>query len=53
MLYTGFRISTPPSSASSDCGDQVFIRAKKNRGDVFAFVPDWLQEAARPRIAVQ
>jgi integrase len=45
MLYTGFRISDATLfSIKRLHGDQVFIRAKKNGGDVFAYVPDWLAE---------
>lgn len=52
MLYTGFRISDATLfSIKRLHGDQVFIRAKKNGGDVFAFVPDWLQERLRARAA--
>lgn len=50
MLYTGFRISDATLfSIKRLHRDQVFIRAKKNGGDVFAFVPDWLQERLRAR----
>ncbi|MFN8579361.1 MAG: site-specific integrase [Gemmatimonadaceae bacterium] len=50
MLYTGFRISDATLfSIKRLHGYQVFIRAKKNGGDVFAFVPDWLQERLRAR----
>jgi integrase len=45
MLYTGYRIS---DAAFFDMrrldGNQVYIRAKKNGGEVFAYVPDWLRE---------
>ena len=52
MLYTGFRISDATLfSMRRMHGDQVFIRAKKNGGDVFAFVPDWLQDRLRARAA--
>jgi integrase len=52
MLYTGFRISDATLfSIKRLHGDQVFVRAKKNGGDVFAFVPDWLQERLRARAA--
>ena len=38
MLYTGFRISDATLfSIKRLKGDQVFIRAKKNGGDVFAY----------------
>ena len=50
MLYTGFRISDATLfSIKRLHGDQVFVRAKKNGGDVFAYVPDWLAE----RLAVR
>lgn len=52
MLYTGFRISDATLfSVKRLHGDQVFVRAKKNGGDVFAFVPEWLQERLRTRAA--
>ena len=52
MLYTGFRISDATLfSIKRLHGDQVFVRAKKNGGDVFAYVPDWLQERLRARAA--
>lgn len=45
MLYTGYRIS---DAAFFDMrrldGNQVYIRAKKNGGEVFAYIPDWLRE---------
>jgi integrase len=45
MLYTGYRIS---DAAFFDMrrldGNQIYIRAKKNGGEVFAYVPDWLRE---------
>lgn len=45
MLYTGFRISDATLFSMKRLhGDQVFIRAKKNGGDVFAYVPDWLRD---------
>jgi integrase len=52
MLYTGFRISDATLfSIKRLHGDQVFVRAKKNGGDVFAYVPDWLQERLTSRAA--
>ncbi len=48
MLYTGFRISDATLfSIKRLHGDQVFVRAKKNGGDVFAYVPDWLRGTAQ------
>jgi integrase len=50
MLYTGFRISDATLfSINRLHGDQVFVRAKKNGGDVFAYVPDWLAERLQAR----
>lgn len=52
MLYTGFRISDATLfSIKRLHGEQVFVRAKKNGGDVFAYVPDWLQQRLRARAA--
>ena len=52
MLYTGFRISDATLfSIKRLHGDQVFVRAKKNGGDVFAYVPDWLQDRLTRRAA--
>lgn len=52
MLYTGFRISDATLfSIKRLHNDQVFVRAKKNGGDVFAYVPDWLQGRLRARVA--
>jgi integrase len=45
MVYTGFRISDATFfSISRLQGNQVFIRATKNGGDVFAYIPDWLRD---------
>lgn len=45
LTYTGLRIS---DVALFDIkrlhGNEVFLRAKKNGGDVFAYIPDWLRE---------
>ncbi|MGE0705198.1 MAG: tyrosine-type recombinase/integrase [Vicinamibacterales bacterium] len=50
MLYTGYRISDATLfSIKRLQGDQVFIRAKKNGGDVFAYVPDWLRDRLQAR----
>jgi integrase/recombinase XerD len=50
MLYTGFRISDATLFSMKRLhGDQVFIRAKKNGGDVFAYLPDWLSERLQAR----
>lgn len=50
MLYTGFRISDATLFSMKRLhGEQVFVRAKKNGGDVFAYVPDWLRDRLRAR----
>jgi integrase len=45
LTYTGLRIS---DAALFDIrrlqGNEVFLRAKKNGGDVFAYIPDWLRD---------
>ena len=52
MLYTGFRISDATLfSIKRLQGDQIFLRAKKNGGDVFAYVPDWLRNRLKSRAA--
>ncbi len=52
MLYTGFRISDATLfSIKRLQGDQIFLRAKKNGGDVFAYVPDWLRDRLKSRAA--
>jgi integrase len=50
MLYTGFRISDATLFNMKRLhDDQVFVRAKKNGGDVFAYVPDWLRDRLQAR----
>jgi integrase len=50
MLYTGFRISDSTLFSMKRLhGNQVFVRAKKNGGDVFAYVPDWLRDRLQAR----
>jgi integrase len=45
MVYTGFRISDATFFDIKRLkGNQVFIRATKNGGDVFAYIPDWLRD---------
>jgi integrase len=45
MVHTGFRISDATFfNIKRLKGDQVFIRATKNGGDVFAYIPDWLRD---------
>jgi integrase len=50
MVYTGFRISDATwFNIKRLKGDQVFIRATKNGGDVFAYIPDWLRDRLQAR----
>jgi integrase len=45
MTYTGLRISDVGLFHMKRLkGNEVFLRAKKNGGDVFAYIPDWLRE---------
>jgi integrase len=45
MVYTGYRISDATFFDIKRLqGGQIFIRATKNGGDVFAYVPDWLRD---------
>jgi integrase len=45
MVYTGLRISDVALFNMNRLkGNEVFLRAKKNGGDVFAFIPDWLRD---------
>jgi integrase len=50
MVYTGFRISDATFFNMNRLrGNQVFIRATKNGGDIFAYIPDWLRDRLRER----
>lgn len=50
MVYTGLRISDVALfNMNRFSGNEVFLRAKKNGGDVFAYIPDWLGERLRTR----
>lgn len=52
MVYTGLRISDATLFDSARLlGNQVFLRATKNGGDVFAYVPDWLRDRLVARAA--
>jgi len=43
LTYTGLRISDVALFNMKRLrGNEVFLRAKKNGGDVYAFIPDWL-----------
>ena len=45
MIYTGYRISDATFFDLKQLkGNQIFIRATKNGGDVFAYIPDWLRD---------
>jgi site-specific recombinase XerD len=45
LTYTGLRISDVALfNAERLLGNEVFLRAKKNGGDVFAYIPDWLRD---------
>jgi integrase len=50
MVYTGLRISDVGLFHMRRLkGNEVFLRAKKNGGEVFAYVPDWLRDRLRER----
>jgi integrase len=50
MVYTGLRISDVVLFDMDRLqGNDVFLRAKKNGGDVFTHVPDWLRDRLNAR----
>lgn len=50
MVYTGLRISAVGLFHMNRLkGNEVFLRAKKNGGEVFAYLPDWLSERLHAR----
>jgi integrase len=50
MVYTGLRISDVALfDITRLYGNEVFLRAKKNGGDVFAYIPDWLRDRLNAR----
>jgi integrase len=50
MTYTGLRISDVVLFDMERLhGNDVFLRAKKNGGDVFAYIPDWLRDRLNAR----
>jgi integrase len=50
MTYTGLRISDAALFNMNRLkGNEVFLRAKKNGGEVFAFIPDWLRNRFNER----
>jgi integrase len=45
LVYTGLRISDVALFNMSRLrGNELFLRAKKNGGDVFTWIPDWLRD---------
>jgi integrase len=50
MTYTGLRISDAGLFHMNRLkGNEVFLRAKKNGGEVFAYIPDWLRDRLNTR----
>jgi len=50
MVYTGLRISDVGLFHMNRLkGNEVFLRAKKNGGEVFAYIPDWLLDRLHAR----
>jgi integrase len=50
MVYTGLRISDAGLFNMNRLkGNEVFLRAKKNGGEVFAYIPDWLRDRLEGR----
>ena len=50
LAYTGLRISDVGLFHMSRLrGNEVFLRAKKNGGDVFTWIPDWLRDRLHER----
>jgi integrase len=50
LIYTGLRISDVALfNVERLHGNEVFLRAKKNGGDVFAYLPDWLCDRLQAR----
>lgn len=53
MVYTGLRISDVALFGMNRLKDnEVFLRAKKNGGDVFTYIPDWLQDRLLERAKI-
>ncbi|HTV55315.1 MAG TPA: site-specific integrase [Terriglobia bacterium] len=54
LTYTGLRISDVALFDMKRLqGNEVFLRAKKNGGDVFAYIPDWLRDRLVARSEMQ
>jgi len=50
MMYTGLRISDVGLfNINRLRGNEVFLRAKKNGGEVYAYLPDWLRDRLNDR----
>ena len=50
-VYTGLRISDVVLFDIERLhGNEVFLRAKKNGGDVFTYIPDWLRNRLNARV---
>ena len=50
LTYTGLRISDVALfNINRLQGNEVYLRAKKNGGDVFAYIPDWLRDRLMKR----
>jgi integrase len=50
LTYTGLRISDVALfNINRLHGNEVYLRAKKNGGDVFAYIPDWLRDRLMTR----
>ena len=50
LTYTGLRISDAGLFNMDRLhGNEVFLRAKKNGGDVFTWIPDWLAQRLKQR----
>jgi integrase len=51
LVYTGLRISDAALfNAGRLRGNEIFLRAKKNGGDVFMWIPDWLRDRLKRRV---
>jgi integrase len=50
MVYTGLRISDVGLFHMNRLkGNEVFLRAQKNGGEIFAYIPDWLRDRLTAR----
>lgn len=54
LVYTGLRISDVALlNISRLRGNELFLRAKKNGGDVFTWIPDWLRDRLIERARIR